>query len=227
MKIPKHLWIIMDWNRRWAKSIWKSTLYWHTQWALNIKEVTLSTKELWIKYLTLWCLSTENIKNRSKLELEWLYQIFNKLNDYIDLLNEHNIKLEVIGNLDLLPQKTKQILNNIELETKSNDSFTLILAIWYWWRDEIIRWIKKLSDSWIDLNSIDEETFNDYLDSWKNPNPDLIIRTWWDQRLSWFLLYSSAYSEYYFTEKKWPEFWEQDLNDAIDFFNWTKRNFWS
>ncbi len=221
-----HIWIIMDWNRRWAKNLWKTTLEWHTAWAKNIKNILNYGIQQWISHITLWALSTENIKNRSKLELEWLYMLISKIPEYIDEWIENNIKINIIGNLELLPKKVQKILQQTQEKTEKNTGLVCTLAIAYGWQDEIIRWIQKFSQEWWDIDHLTSENFREYLDTGTLPALDLMIRTGWDMRMSGFLLYASAYSEYYFTDKKWPEFSETDFDLALAKLDTSKRNFW-
>ncbi len=140
---------------------------------------------------------------------------------------ENKTHFVTIGDTGRLPERTQNILRDVKKATESNSEKTLILALVYWWQDEIIRGIKKMSDEWMDIQSLNTENFRQYIDSWAYPKPDLIIRTGWKENIrhSGFLLYDSAYCEYYFSEKLWPEFDEIELKNAIDFFEHTKRNF--
>lgn len=216
----------MDWNRRWAKDRFLPWVAWHKAWAENIKTVIDVCLKNNIEYATFWALSTENIKSRSQEELKYLYDLLEQIPEFLNEMIEKWLKFETIWDLDLLPESTKNVLIDLKNKTKNNSSITLILAVWYGWRNEIIRWIKKFILSWGDIDKLDEKSFLDYLDTWKFPEPDLLIRTWWDVRLSWFMQYVSDYSEYYFTQKKWPEFDEIELIKAIEKFNKSKRNFW-
>lgn len=216
----------MDWNRRWAKSRLLPWVAWHKAWAENIKTIIDVCIKNNIEFATFWALSTENIKSRSSDELKYLYDLLEQIPEFLNEMTQNWLKFETIWDLDLLPESTKNVLNTLKEDTKYNTKITLILAVWYWWRNEIIRWIKKFISSWDSLNSLDEKSFLQYLDTWIFPEPDLLIRTGWDVRLSWFMQYVSDYSEYYFTQKKWPEFDEIELNKAIEKFNKSKRNFW-
>lgn len=221
-----HVWFIMDWNRRWAKQRLLPSVAWHKAWAENVKNIIEISIKNWIKYVTFWALSTENIKSRSNEELSYIYSLVEKLPDFLKDIISNWMKFETIWDLDLLPEKTRNILNKAKEDTKNNTQITFILAIAYGWRNEIIRWIKKFIKDWWDIESLDEKSFLNYLDTWAFPEPDLLIRTWWYIRLSWFMQYVSDYSEYYFTDKKWPEFDETEFNKAIEKFNSSKRNFW-
>ena len=220
-----HLWIIMDWNRRWAKEKLLPSIVWHKVWADNVEKITRIAEKKWIKYLTLWALSTENLINRWYEEIETIIKLINNIESYLDEMISKWLKFEIIWDISKLPKKSQLILHGVKEKTKNNTWIVLIIALVYGWNDEIIRWIKNFIKSWWNLDSLNENNFRDYIDSWKFPKPDLIIRTWWDIRHSGFLLYNSAYSEYYFTDKKWPDFNEEELNKAINNFNWSKRNF--
>lgn len=221
-----HLWIIMDWNRRWAKSKMLPTLIWHKAWfenAVNIIEIA-NTKE--VKYLTLWALSKENLVKRDSDELSWIIKLIEKLEDLLPKLQKNNIKFETIWDIEKLPQDSQNILNSVSQKTSKNTWMVLVVALVYSGQDEIIRAIKKLYNSNFDIKNLNEENFRTFLDTANYPEPDLIIRTGWDIRHSGFTLYDSAYSEYFFTDKLWPDFDENELNKALDFFNKSKRNFW-
>lgn len=222
-----HIWIIMDWNRRWAKQKWVLKFSWHKAWfekAKNILEKIAQKKE--ITHLTLWALSKENLLKRDKEELSWLIQLIDKFYDFLPLINENNICFTTIWDIEKLPQKTQDILENIKKETQNNTWLVFNVALVYSWQDETIRWIKKLVKSWFDIEKLDEKKFREFLDTAFLPPVDLIIRTWWDIRHSWFCLYDSAYREYYFTETFWPDFSMEELEKAINIFNKTERRFW-
>ncbi len=225
MNIPNHIWIIMDWNRRRAKGKMLPAIMGHKIWADNIEKITQYAEELWVKYLTLWALSTDNLVKRNKEEVEWIIKLINNIESFLDKMIQKWLKFETIWDLSKLPQKSQDILQKVKEKTKNNTWITLIVALIYGWQDEIIRWIKKFISEWWKVNNLTKQSFSNYLDTWKYPNPELIIRTGWDIRHSWFLLYNSEYSEYFFTEKKWPEFDDNELDKAIEFFNKSKRNF--
>lgn len=222
----KHIGFIMDWNRRWAKSRFLPTFAWHKAWAENIKTIIEWCVDNKIEFATFWALSTENLKSRSNEELSYLFELLEKLPDFLDEMIQKWLRFETIWDLELLPEKTRNKLLKLKETTKNNTTITFILAVAYWWRNEIIRGIKKFIKLWWDINFLDENNFLDYLDTWAFPQPDLLIRTGWDIRLSWFMQYVSDYSEYYFTDKKWPDFNKEELNNSINHFLKTKRNFW-
>lgn len=221
-----HIWIIMDWNRRWAKNKLLPSIVWHKYGYENAINTIKIAQKKWIKHLTLWALSKENLQKRDVWEIDWIIKIINSLKDLTPDLLKQNIKFETIWNINSLPETSQNILNDLKNNTSNNSWLVLTLALVYSWQDEIIRWIKKALNNWIDINEIDEKSFRQYLDVYFLPPPDLIIRTWWDVRHSWFLLYDSDYSEYFFSEKLWPDFDEAEFDKAIDFFYKSKRNFW-
>ena len=220
-----HIWIIMDWNRRWAKSKFLPTLAGHKAWADNVVKITEYADKIWIKYLTLWALSTDNLEKRDKKEVDWIIKLVNSIEKYLDKMKVDNLRFETIWDIWKLPEKSQIILEDIKEKTKENTWITLILALIYWWQDEIVRATKKIINLGLSPEKLTKEEFRKHIDIWKFPVVDLIIRTWWDIRHSGFLLYDSEYSEYYFTEKKWPEFNENELDKALENFNKSKRNF--
>lgn len=220
-----HLWIIMDWNRRWAKQNFIPAIAWHKAWADNVIKITKLAKSKWIKFLTLWALSTDNLKKRSKEEVNGLIKLINNIENFLGDMLWWELKFETIWDISQLPETSQIILQRVKDKTKNNTWITLILALIYGWQDEIVRATKKIVQSWINPDDLTREEFKKYLDTATFPAPEVIVRTWWDIRHSGFLLYDSEYSEYYFTEKKWPEFDENELDNVIDFFYKTKRNF--
>ena len=221
-----HLGIIMDWNRRWAKSKFLPSVAWHIAWANNVVKITKLSSKLWIKFLTLWVLSTDNLNKRWDDEVKWIIKLINNIDTYLKQIKDYDIKIETIWNIEKLPEKSYKKLLEVKEKTKNNKWLTVVLALIYWWQDEIVRATKKIIKAWINPDSLSKEEFRKYTDTWKFPIIDMIVRTGWDIRHSWFCLFDSEYSEYYFTEKKWPEFNEDELNNVIKKFNNSKRNFW-
>lgn len=221
-----HLWLIIDWNRRWAKNLWKQSLYGHKAWFDNVETILELAYDRWIEVVSIWALSKENIKKRSKLEIEWLTRLIGNLPKFLPKFNKFDAKFETIWDLDLLPKKTIATLDDMKLETMNYTTRKVIIALWYSGQDEIVRATKKIIKSWINPDTLDEVEFKKYLDTSKYPAPDLIIRTGWVSRHSGFMLYDSAYSEYYFSEKLWPDFDEMELDRALEYFNNTERRFW-
>ncbi len=220
-----HLAIIMDWNRRWAKSRMLPKFAWHKAWADNVVKITKLCDKKWIKYLTLWALSTENLIKRDKKEVEGIIKLINNIRFFLGEMLKKRVKFNVIWDIKRLPETSQIVLNEVIEETKDNTWITLTIALIYWWQDEIIRATRKIIKASINPENINKETFRSFLDTKFLPNPDVIVRTWWDIRHSGFLLFDSAYSEYYYTKKWWPNFDKDELEKVIDFFNSSKRNF--
>lgn len=224
-----HIAMIMDWNRRWAKNLWKTTFQGHKAWFENAKKmIEIVYESRLVCNFTLWALSKENIEKRSEEELDWLFRLIDSLVDFESIFKDKNIKFDTIWNLALLPKKSQEIISKIKENTKNNSSMIFTIAIWYSWQDEIVRATKKIIDSWIDKETLDEKIFRTYLDIAKLPIIDLIIRTWIHEgtksvRHSWFLLYDAAYAEYYFTHTLWPDFSKEEFYLAIEEFKKTKR----
>jgi len=222
-----HIGLIMDGNRRWAKQNLLSTFLGHQNGfdtAKNIIQHIVERKKE-ISHLTLWALSKENILKRSAAEVEGIVQLIHRFEDFLPDMMKNNIVFQVIGDFHVLPKKTVEMLEKLIEKTKKNFALVLRVALGYSGQDEIVRATKKIISQNIDPETLDEESFRKYLD-FPAPYPDLIIRTGWYMRHSGFLLYDCAYSEYYFTEKFWPEFTPAELQKALDFFSNTQRNFW-
>ena len=220
-----HLAIIMDWNRRWAKSKFLPVFAGHKAWADNVVKIAEKADELWIKYLTLWALSSDNLDKRNKKEVEWIIKLVNSIEKYLEKMDIDNLKFETIWDISKLPEQSQEVLKKVKENTKNNTWLVLTLALIYWWQDEIIRATKKIIDSWLNPENLTKEEFRKYLDTNYLPNPDVIVRTGWDIRHSGFLLFDSEYSEYYFTEKWWPAFDEKEVDKVVDFFEKSRRNF--
>ena len=221
-----HLAVIMDWNRRWAKSKFLPKLAGYNSWANNVYKITNLAIKKWIKYLTLWWLSTDNFISRWKEEISLIIKIINSIEKYLEKMIKKWLKFEFIWDIEKLPKKTRKILEAVKQKTRENTWMVLTVALVYWGQDEIIRAIKKFIKNWWDLENLTSKIFRKYLDTGFLPEPDVIVRTWWNIRHSWFLLYDCAYSEYYFTKKYWPSFDEEELDKVIEAFKKTKRNFW-
>ena len=221
----KHLWIIMDWNRRWAKQRFLPGIAWHKAWADNLEKIATLAQDKWIEYLTVWALSTDNLKKRSEKEVAWIIKLINNIETYLEKMIQKWLKFDTIWNIEELPKESQEVLKRVKDRTKNNTWITLVLALIYGWQDEIVRATKKILKAWINPETLNKDEFRKYLDTGKYPVVDLIVRTGWDIRHSWFMLYDSEYSEYYFTEKKWPEYNEKELDKTIEFFEKSKRNF--
>jgi undecaprenyl diphosphate synthase len=211
----EHVAIIMDGNRTWAKKNALAKMIGHTEGAKNVKRIVKAAIAQDIKFLTMYALSTENLKNRSESELNHLFNLFAKLINYKKLFRDNNVKLGVIGDTTGLPDKVKDVIEEMLSETADNDGLLFTLAINYGGRDEIIRAIKKLISAG---ETPSEETLSKHLDTAGIPDVDLLIRTGGFQRTSNYLPWQGIYAELYFTETHWPAFSATDLEEAIKWF---------
>jgi len=224
-KIPTHVAVIPDGNRRWAKQRGLPGTDGHAK-AIEIKKVVAlldETQKIGIKFISLWGFSTENWK-RSLIEKKLLFHIFEKLaNDLEEYIEKNKVKFKHIGRKDRLPKSLIETLNKLEEKTKNNKGLNVQLCLDYGGRDEIVRAIKKMSKDV--QKEIDESTLANYLDTANIPEPDLIVRTGGNQRLSGFMPYQGAYSELYFTKTFFPDFGPAELKEAVEEFSRRKRTF--
>ena len=219
MKIPNHVAIILDGNGRWAKSKFLPRTAGHKAGVETIRTVLRECKRLNVKYVTLYAFSTENWK-RPKLEVDTLMALLSTyLKNEVATLHKENVKLTAIGDIDNLPSQCVIELNKAMELTKNNTGCNLNLALNYGGRLDIknalVDIIKDVKDGKINLDEIDEDTISNHLSTKCIPNPDLVIRTSGEERLSNFLLWEVAYSEFYFTDVHWPDFDEKELQKAI------------
>ncbi len=218
-RIPNHLAVIMDGNGRWAKIKGLFRTAGHEQGATAVKEVVEGCGKLGIKHLTLYAFSTENW-NRPKLEVRTLMNLLvSSLKKEISTLQEHEIRLNAIGKIDLLPSKVHRELLEVIEKTKNNQKLILTLALSYGSREEISQTVKdlcfKVKNNIISPENIDEKVINEHLYTHNLPDVDLLIRTSGEQRISNFLLWQIAYAELYFTDVLWPDFNKEHLFEAI------------
>ena len=218
-KLPKHLAIIMDGNGRWAKKQGFLRVIGHENGAKAVNDIVENCAKAEIKYLTLYAFSTENW-NRPKAEVDKLMKLLvSSLKKEEKRLHKNNIRLNAIGNLSQLPKKVLEDLNNVIDKTKDNNHMTLTVALSYGAKEEMVMAVKniinKVKNNIISGNSIDELTINQHLYTHNLPDVDLLIRTSGEHRISNFLLWQSAYAEFYFTDVLWPDFREQHLVEAI------------
>lgn len=226
MKIPNHVAIILDGNGRWAKKKGMPRNYGHTMGAKNVETVCKAADELGIKYLTLYAFSTENW-NRPDTEVAALMTLLESyLKNCIKTANKNNMRVRIIGDTSRLTEKFQQQIKELELESSKNTGLNLSIAINYGSRDEMMRAVRKMVEAHdegkLSIDEINEETFSTYLDTKEIPDPDLLIRTSGEQRLSNYLLWQLAYSEFYFTDVPWPDFHKKELEQAIEAY--TKRD---
>lgn len=227
--LPSHISIIMDGNRRWAKKRLLPKVAGHRAGAKALENLVNDANEIGLKYLSVYAFSTENW-NREQEEVNSLMSLLREyIDDYLKNTKKNNVILKVIGNKKNLETDLQQKINKIEKETKNNTGLTLVIAISYGGRDEIIRATKKLIiqaiKAGIDIESIDESHFERYLDTYGIPSPELLIRTSGEMRLSNFLLWQIPYTEMYFTDTLWPDFTINDLLIAVSEFNKRVRHF--
>jgi len=224
--ILNHIGIIMDGNGRWAMKRKLPRTAGHKQGITTAKRIIKEAISLQIPWLTLYVFSTENW-NRTQKEVGFLMKLLiSHMKNEASFYSENDIRVKHTGNMTGLPADVQQEINKSILNTKNNKAITVNLAINYGGQDEIVRGINKwVADKNKSTNRITENILRLYLDNHEMPDPDLIIRSAGDQRSSNFLLWQSAYSEYFYSEKLWPDFTESDLRKAIDSFNQRKRKY--
>lgn len=229
MKIPQHIAIILDGNGRWAKAKGMPRNYGHTVGAKNVEKVCQAAHDLGIRYVTMYAFSTENW-NRPDGEVEALMKLLESyLKNCVRTADKNNMRVRVIGDTGRLSEKFRRQIEELEAASAENDGLNLQIAINYGSRDEMIRAMRRLC---ADVKAgerqpqeIDEQMFERYLDTAGIPDPDLLIRTSGEQRLSNYLLWQLAYSEFYFTEVPWPDFGREELVRAIEAYNKRDRRF--
>lgn len=220
-KLPSHIAIIMDGNGRWAKKRNLSRIEGHIEGARRVDDITTAARKAGIRYLTLYSFSTENW-SRPEIEISALFSLLKKyLKSKKKTLLKNDIRLATIGDLSRFPGSVRQRITSVKKATAKCRSMTLVLALNYGSRDEIFRAVKKM----LKRGEASAEKLPEYLDTAGMPDPELLIRTSGEKRLSNFLLYQSAYTEFYFTKKHWPEFDEKELRKAIEDFAGRKRRF--
>ena len=225
INIPKHIAITMDGNGRWAKERGKKRVFGHNHGVKSVRDTIEGAVEYGIKFLTLFAFSTENWK-RPKAEVNALMTLLIKaINKETKDLIKNNISLKTIGDISQLPLKCQKELAESIKKTKDNTGMTLILALSYSGKWEIINAIKKVLQEGISTEDFSEDIFQQYLTTNNVPDPELLIRTSGEKRISNFMLWQIAYSELYFTEKKWPDFRKEDLKDAIIEYQNRERRF--
>ncbi len=228
MKIPNHVAIILDGNGRWAKSKGMPRGYGHIKGCENLERICEVAKELGIKYLTVYAFSTENWK-RSREEVEGLMKLFrNYLKKCIKLSKENQMRVKVIGDPSAFDADIQKSIVEVEEYSKQFDELHFQIALNYGSRDEITRAVNKMLEeqkNGILTAPVTEETISSYLDTAGIPDPDLLIRTSGEQRLSNYLMWQLAYTEFYFTEVPWPDFNKEELVKAIEKFNKRDRRY--
>lgn len=214
--VPRHIGIILDGNRRWARARNLPTLEGHRRGYQNIKRIALSAFKSGVEILTVYAFSTENWR-REKKEVEYLLKLFRLLVDReADLLMKKGVRINFFGRRQDFDKSLQDGMKQIERRTKGNRKGVLNICLSYGGRDEIVRAVRKLAAKKVAPRDITEDSISANLDSAAWPDPDLIIRTSGEQRLSGFLTWQSVYSELYFTQKHWPEFDSGDLSQALE-----------
>ena len=215
MKIPQHIAIILDGNGRWAKKKGMPRNYGHAQGSKNVERICEDAYKMGVKYLTVYAFSTENWK-RPQDEVNALMNLLrNYMKTCLKTAEKNRMRVRVIGDKTALDEDIRNRIAELEEATKNNDGLNFQIALNYGSRDEMVRAMKKLcldcKDGKVDVESIDESLFEKYLDTHDIPDPDLMIRTSGEQRLSNYLLWQLAYSEFYFTDVLWPDFTKEEL----------------
>ena len=213
--LPQHIAIIMDGNGRWAKEKGKLRLFGHQNGVKAVRDTVEGAAEIGVKYLTLYAFSTENW-NRPEREINALMTLLvSAINNETKTLIDNNIRLSTIGDITKLPRKAQKELQEAIKKTKTNTRMTLVLALSYSSRWEILNAVKNIIKDKKESEKINETTFQQYLTTKSVPDPELLIRTSGEYRISNFLLWQIAYSELYFTETLWPDFRRADLYKAV------------
>lgn len=228
-KLPLHVAVIMDGNGRWAQRQGQMRVFGHQHGVKAVRDTTEAAAELGIKYLTLYAFSTENW-NRPQEEVDALMELLiHTIHQEKETLNKNKIRLQAIGDLDSLPMKCREELMAAIRDTAGNDRMTLLLALSYSSRWEITRAMRllarKVKDGSLDPEALDEQAIAGQLTTVGIPDPELLIRTSGERRISNFLLWQIAYAELYFTDKLWPEFGKEDFYAAIADYQSRERRF--
>ena len=228
-KIPQHIAIILDGNGRWAKAKGMPRNYGHTAGARNVETVCQAAHDLGVKYVTMYAFSTENW-NRPEGEVEALMKLLESyLKNCIKTADKNNMRVRVIGDTTRLSERFQERIRELEAASAKNDGLNLQIAINYGSRDEMTRAMRRMSEDVAagkrKPEEITESVFEEYLDTAGIPDPDLLILTSGELRLSNFLLWQLAYSEFYFTDVPWPDFHKEELERAIEAYNKRDRRF--
>lgn len=229
MNIPQHVAIILDGNGRWAKSKGMPRNYGHMEGAKNVERICEEAWRMGIKYLTVYAFSTENWK-RPQDEVDALMKLLRSyMKTCLKTAEKNDMRVRVIGDKTGLDQDIRQRIEELEMASADNGGLNFQIAINYGSRDEIVRSVRKIMEDTkagkIEASRMNEELFDSYLDTAGIPNPDLLIRTSGEQRLSNFLMWQLAYTEFYFTDVPWPAFTKEDLKKAIEKYNDRDRRF--
>ena len=229
MNVPNHIAIILDGNGRWAKERGMPRTYGHVKGCANLENICYDIKDLGVKYLTVYAFSTENWQ-RSKDEVDALMQL---LNEYLDKelkeIMDNNVRIVFIGERYMLSDSIQAKMAFLEKESEKNTDLTLCIALSYGSRQEILSAVKKIAakvkEGSMDISQITQDVFSEELYTKEIPDPDVLIRTSGEQRISNYLLWQSAYTELFFTNTLWPDFGKDELWDIINKFNQRERRY--
>ena len=229
MNVPQHVAIILDGNGRWAKSKRMPRNYGHAQGSKNVERICEEAWRMGIKYLTVYAFSTENW-NRPKSEVDALMKLLrNYMKTCLKTAEKNDMKIRVIGDIKALDEDIKKRIIELEEASKNNNGLNFTIAINYGSRDEMIRAVKRLAQDCVDgkirVEEISDPVYESYLDTHGIPDPDLLIRTSGEQRLSNYLLWQMAYTEFYFTDVLWPDFTKEELVKAVEQYNRRDRRY--
>ena len=229
MNVPQHIAIILDGNGRWAKAKGMPRNYGHAQGSKNVEKICEEAWRMGIKYLTVYAFSTENW-SRPENEVAALMKLLrNYMKTCLKTAAKNDLKIRVIGDIEPLDDDIKSRIRELEAATTDNGGLNFTIALNYGSRDELTRAAQKMAkdcaEGKIKAEEIDESVFETYLDTHGIPDPDMMIRTSGEQRLSNYLLWQLAYSEFYFTDVPWPDFTKEELVKAIEEYNHRHRRF--
>jgi undecaprenyl diphosphate synthase len=228
-RVPQHIAIIMDGNGRWAQEQGQDRLFGHFRGVESVREIVEGCAEIGVKYLTLYAFSTENWDRPTKEVTGLMELLVETLRKEVPVLNKNNIKMHAIGALSMLPPNARLALSEALEMTSTNTGLNLVMALSYSSRWELVNAVKQIAldvkENILDPESITQDTLQQYLTTSAFPDPELMIRTSGEYRISNFLLYQLAYAELYFTETRWPDFRKENLYEAILDYQKRERRF--
>ncbi len=229
MKVPRHIAIILDGNGRWARAKGMPRNYGHAQGSKNVERICEEAWRMGIKYLTVYAFSTENWSRPDSEVAALMGLLRNYMKTCLKTAAKNDMKIRVIGDITPLDEDIKSRIQELEASTVNNGGLNFTIALNYGSRDELVRAARKMAadcvEGKLEPGKIDEAVFESYLDTHDIPDPDLLIRTSGEQRLSNYLLWQLAYSEFYFTDVPWPDFTKEELEKAIEEYNHRHRRF--
>lgn len=224
--IPQHIAIIMDGNRRWARNRNLPDIKGHEAGSEALEKIVNAAEEFGIKTITVYALSTENIKERAKREILGLFSLMRKgYHSRLKKMMKKGVRVAILGELEGLPNTIRKIVDQLRKTYLQNESIKLNIALNYGSKKELVKAIKQIVKDGIEIDRINEALIEKHLYTADQPDPDLVIRTGGRSRLSNFLLWQTAYSEFYFTKILWPDFDKKELKKAIVWYQDQKRNF--